>query len=299
MQSVSSILAGKYGTGFKGVTGKENVMNKTKIDWCTDSWNPVTGCQHGCEYCYARGIATRFGGWTTNGVKTTANFFKDPPELDKPLMLERRDGKVVCAPYPFGFAPTLHRYRLSDVSQKQQPRNIFVCSMADLFGAWVPDGWIKEVFDACLVAPQHNYLFLTKNPERYNDLDRKGLLPQGKNFWYGATTANSEQMEQAADAFGQLSSRTRTFFSMEPLMEDIAACNGWAYAGNGKYANWIIVGAMTGPASKGAQPSREWVEKIVRDADLNRVPVFMKGNLAGVWGVDLVQKFPREMWGRC
>ena len=35
-------------------------MNKTKIDWCDSTWNPVTGCLHGCEYCYARGIANRF-----------------------------------------------------------------------------------------------------------------------------------------------------------------------------------------------------------------------------------------------
>jgi len=36
-------------------------MNKTKIDWCDRSWNPVTGCLHGCSYCYARRIAQRFG----------------------------------------------------------------------------------------------------------------------------------------------------------------------------------------------------------------------------------------------
>lgn len=43
-------------------------MDKTKIDWCDSTWNPVTGCLHGCEYCYARGIAKRFSGggedWT-------------------------------------------------------------------------------------------------------------------------------------------------------------------------------------------------------------------------------------------
>ena len=32
---------------------------KTKIDWAEASWNPVTGCQHDCEYCYARRIAMR------------------------------------------------------------------------------------------------------------------------------------------------------------------------------------------------------------------------------------------------
>ena len=35
--------------------------SKTLIDWADASWNPVTGCKHGCEYCYARGIARRFG----------------------------------------------------------------------------------------------------------------------------------------------------------------------------------------------------------------------------------------------
>ena len=33
----------------------------TKIDWCDATWSPVTGCLHGCEYCYARKIAYRFG----------------------------------------------------------------------------------------------------------------------------------------------------------------------------------------------------------------------------------------------
>lgn len=32
---------------------------KTKIDWCDSSWNPITGCLHGCHYCYARGMAEK------------------------------------------------------------------------------------------------------------------------------------------------------------------------------------------------------------------------------------------------
>ena len=30
------------------------MADKTKIEWCDSTWNPVTGCLHGCEYCYAR-----------------------------------------------------------------------------------------------------------------------------------------------------------------------------------------------------------------------------------------------------
>ena len=37
-------------------------MNHTSIDWAEYSWNPVTGCQRGCDYCYARRIAERFHG---------------------------------------------------------------------------------------------------------------------------------------------------------------------------------------------------------------------------------------------
>ena len=36
-------------------------IHKTKIEWCSHTWNPVTGCRHDCPYCYARRIATRFG----------------------------------------------------------------------------------------------------------------------------------------------------------------------------------------------------------------------------------------------
>lgn len=114
-------------------------MNKTKIDWCDSTWNPVTGCLHGCEYCYARGIASRF---STCWYKMTD---------DKVVVLDEKiygeeDEKAL--PYPYGFKPTLYRYRLNEYQNKKS-RNIFVCSMADLFGKWVPDGWKIEVLEAC------------------------------------------------------------------------------------------------------------------------------------------------------
>ena len=36
-------------------------MQKTKIEWCDSTWNPVTGCLNGCPFCYAKKIAERFG----------------------------------------------------------------------------------------------------------------------------------------------------------------------------------------------------------------------------------------------
>lgn len=174
-------------------------MEKTKIDWCDSTWNPVTGCYNECGYCYARRIAERFG-----GSQNHANIF----DLAEPVRGE--DGKAKA--YPYGFSPTFHRYRLEDYKDKEG-RNIFVCSMADLFGEWVPDSWIDEVFAACEKAPQHQYLFLTKNPQRYADLDRAGKLPITDNIWYGTSITNAEQMEEAAYTFGQLPSRAKTFLA--------------------------------------------------------------------------------------
>ena len=275
-------------------------MNNTRIDWCDSTWNPVTGCKGGCDYCYARSIANRFGGWTTGGVETTQNFFSDPPVLDSPLLLERKSGKVVKAPYPFAFTPTFHRYRLEEPLKKRKGQNIFVGSMADLFGRWVPTKWIVEVLDICRKAPQHNYLFLTKFPERYVELDHLALLPHEENFWYGATITNAKQMKRAADSIGQLRQEVRSFFSMEPLMEDVARSEAWEMSYNGAYANWIIIGAMTGPGSESQQPCREWVERIVDDAKnelspFYPIPVFMKDNLRKVWGRDLIQEFPEKL----
>ena len=155
---------------------------KTKIDWCDSTWNPVSGCLHGCEYCYARKIAERFGGasethnneccyecqWETEGTG-------EIHELDEPIY-DYDHGRN--APYPFDFDPTFHRYRLDEPQKWKKPRNIFVCSMADLFGDWVPDEWIREVFQACEAAPQHRYLFLSKNPGRYCHLERQNILLQ-------------------------------------------------------------------------------------------------------------------------
>ena len=37
-------------------------MNRSKIEWCDHTWNPITGCRHNCPYCYARRMTARFAG---------------------------------------------------------------------------------------------------------------------------------------------------------------------------------------------------------------------------------------------
>lgn len=249
-------------------------MNKTKIDWCDSTWNPVTGCLHGCEYCYARGIAERFG-----GKQKYANVF------DESEPIKGSDGKALA--YPHSFSPTFHRYRLNDYIGKQG-RNIFVCSMADLFGSWVPENWIDEVFDTCEKAPQHNYLFLTKNVERYCEL--KCGLPDGDNMWYGTSVTKESEVSR----FNSLPAFHKTFVSIEPILQDLEIKSHNVMFSQ---IDWVIIGAETGRRKNKVVPERKWIEDIVNECRnaYYPVPVFMKSSLAEIWGEPLIQEFPAEL----
>lgn len=258
-------------------------MNKTKIDWCHSTWNPVTGCLHGCKYCYARGIAKRFGGHMDLDyfIKTEEDpAIKDQKihVLDEPMATYAMEARR--APYPFYFEPTFHRYRLNEYENKKG-RNIFVCSMADLFGVWVPDEWIQEVFEACKKAPQHNYIFLTKNPHRYETLHKKGILPETENMWYGYSLTTDK------DYYWQ-NSKYNIFASIEPLLKPMPL----------PPCNWVIIGAETGNRKDKVIPKREWVDEIVKKYQGYGIPVFMKESLAEIWGEPLIQEFP-EVLRRC
>ncbi len=246
-------------------------MLKTKIEWCDSTWNPVTGCLHGCEYCYARGIAQRFGGNFTMARCSEHGFLELNVKPDNP--------------YPDKFDPTLHRYRMSQPQKWVNPQNIFVCSMADLFGEWVPDEWIKEVMDACEKAQHHRYIFLTKNPERYFQYG----VPLGENKWYGVSVTR----EADIDLTDYLPAFANTFVSMEPLLEDLNPERNNVFF---RQINWIIIGAESGRRSGRVTPSAEWIDKIVRQARKHEVPVFMKDSLIPVVGEEsMIREFPWEV----
>ena len=259
-------------------------MEKTKIDWCDSSWNPVTGCYHDCEYCYARSIANRF-----SGNKTADNI---RVELNDRIYSEKTKKNEA---YPYGFVPTLHRYRL-DEYEKKGGRNIFVCSMADLFGTWVPDSWIEEVFAACEKAPQHNYLFLTKNPYRYVLLQEKNKLPSADNMWYGASATDEGEIRFAAKMLKRLNHDTKSFLSIEPMLEDITSSDAWEFCISEHIVDWVIVGAETGNRKNKIIPERDWIESIFHDCQREDIPVFMKSSLTNVWERPLLQDFPKELW---
>lgn len=254
-------------------------MLRTKIEWADSTWSAVTGCRNDCPYCYARRTANRFKGCDASPNGTPHS---DIVTLHERMPVTSKDGVTRNAAYPYGFTPTLHEYRLEDPKTKGFGETVFVCSMADLFGAWIPDEWIERVFDACKAAPGHRYLFLTKNPARYMQLAEKGLLPEGDMFWYGSTVTGPN-----VQAF--YSAHHHTFVSIEPILEPFG---DGGTGGIAEETEWAIIGAETGNRKDKVVPKRSWIEGVVEAFHANGKPVFMKDSLLEIWGSPLITEFP-------
>jgi len=115
----------------------------------TRTWNPVTGCRHGCRYCWARRLA-----------------------LTKLRNRER---------YAKGFIPRLNEEEFK--VKFNDGEMVFVSDMGDLFGSFIPRRWIIRVINHIRRFPRTFFLFLTKNPQRYEEFI--DIMPE--NAILGAT----------------------------------------------------------------------------------------------------------------
>lgn len=82
------------------------MMNLSRIGWCDFSWNPVTGCQTSCSFCYGKHQATRLCG--TIRINLGSPQIQRGPQKGLyilPQPFHNDSGKVIA--YPAGFAPTL------------------------------------------------------------------------------------------------------------------------------------------------------------------------------------------------
>ena len=239
-----------------------NQQKGTEIGWAMYSWNPVTGCNHGCSYCYARVIAT---------------------------------ARDMAPYYPAGFTPLFHHERLDAPANTPVPQRaqtdpafgrVFVCSMADLFGAWVPQDWIDQVVASTVANPQWEYLYLTKFPQRY---DRLQLPSSG---WIGASVDEQHRAEPTLAAMRKVSGVKVKWLSLEPLLEPIkfSSLEG---------IDWIVIGAQSENVGQNPAfaPPFEWVADLVVTARRDGCKVWLKTNLlgqvSGQWpGMQMIQEVP-------
>lgn len=229
-------------------------MQKTKIEWCDYTWNPIKGmCQYACPYCYARRIYRRFK-WDST------------PRLDE---------KELLAPYKL-----------------KKSSKIFVCSTHEIFGYWIPDAWIRKIFKVIEENPQHTFQVLTKAPQRLLDISYFESLRIPKNLWLGVTVVDNASFHRIYTLVGDAMNREYypeaiwkspykkiRWVSFEPLLERI-----WIddiREETLEKLDWIVIGGLTGSKRMNCKTNpemKEWIDEIVSFARKYNIPVFIKDN---------------------
>lgn len=249
-----------------------NRQEDENIGWAWWSWGVLTGCLLDCDFgCYARSASL------TN------------PNLKKY--------------YPAGFLPTFHHERLGAPANTPVPPEardnpwancVFVASMGDQFGPWVPVRWIEQVFASCRASPEWAFQFLTKTPQRY--LELLSILPP--TAWLGTTVERQHRVKNAENTFAQLRAkgyRGILWTSCEPMMESIRFTRL-------DLIDWLVIGGLTATSQPEGpkpsfQPDANWVIDLITQARAAGCRIYMKENLQGIPndqcpGMKLIQEHP-------
>lgn len=267
----------------------------TKIEWCDETWNPITGCDKvsaGCDHCYAETLAERFRGTSGHYFENGFDVQLRPDKLDQPLRWKR-------------------------------PRRVFVNSMSDLFHDSVPDEYIAKVFAVMALAPQHTFQILTKRHARMHSLlssntfvdkvfaasvefggekdwsDLDWPLP---SVWLGVSAENQQWADIRIPALLDTPAAVR-FVSAEPLLGPIEfgfishmpsgcrGCSGLVSPAHepacgvepGKHwgIDWVIVGGESG---RGARPMHpDWARSLRDQCVSAGVPFLFKQRGEWTW----------------
>ena len=245
-------------------------MGTTKIEWADKVWNVTSGCtpiSAGCANCFAARMAKRLAG---------------------------RFGYPADDP----FRVTLHPNRLDEPLRWRKPSRVFVVSMGDLFHEDVPDQYIDDVFSIMAWADRHEFMVLTKRPERMREwvtewANHRELGPRAtygtwplSNVALGVTVENQEMADQRIPILLDTPAAKR-FVSIEPALSEVDltpwlfdGCNKDGPAGYGprEYPtgalDLCILGGETGPGARPMHP--DWARKCRDDCEAAGVPFMFK-----------------------
>lgn len=235
----------------------------TKIEWCDETWNPITGCtpiSEGCQNCYAERMTAR-------------NL------------------------WDYDFTPgTEHADRWERPHHWRKSRRIFVCSMGDLFHDSVPQWMIRQVVQYAEWLPRHAFILLTKRPQRM--LSELNLVHVPPNLWLGVTAENQKRADERIPILLQIPAAVR-FVSVEPALGKVSL---WDYMmeTNPNYQpprfldegesydvpnsiprddriNWVIWGPETGSGARKAK--KGWRAELHRQCQRADVPFFDKSKV--------------------
>lgn len=264
-------------------------MQTTKIEWADMSVNPIrarykkTGavghyCEKiapGCTHCYSSALQVRF---------KTLPFGSGQHREQFDIYLDRKT--------------------LESVRKRKKPAKIFWVDMSDIFGEWVEQDWLDEMFATMRDTPQHTHMLLTKRLDQvgarwplYDSVEawcnscrkivrpvisnekpecencRDVLWPKFyPNVWFGTSVSDQPTLD-AARKLAEFRDRAGVLFlSCEPLLAPLDL--SWWFENIPREEFWCVVGGESGRL---ARPCKiEWIESIVEQCRKAQVKCFTK-----------------------
>ena len=188
------------------------MSSKTKIQWCDSTCNPTMGCD-GCELwtkkcksCYAGMLHVRFGGVTPGYAPSFREVTLFPGRMTKAARWSDLTGKVrPKKPWLNGL-----------------PRLIFISDMTDSLSAVVPFDYLaEEVIDNVTsdLGKRHQWLWLTKRPERMAKFAQWLKRPWPSNLWAGTSVTSQTTAKRINGLLKVGGKDTIRFLSVEPQIE--------------------------------------------------------------------------------
>jgi protein gp37 len=219
-------------------------MEKSKIEWTDNTFNPWTGCTKvspGCANCYAElSEATRFKkvewGRGTSRLLNSDDYWEKPLKWNTTAKAEGTRMKVFCA------------------------------STADVFDDEVNPEWRTRLWKLIKDCPWLDWQLLTKRPQ-----NMPGMLPSDwgngwENVWLGTSVENQEWANARIPLLTAVPAKVH-FLSVEPLLGPIqfTTLND---------IEWIILGGESGPGSRAMD--KTWVVDIQGQVSAADIPFFFK-----------------------
>lgn len=230
-------------------------MNKTKIHYLTNSWNPIsmrcTPISPACKRCWHLAWCDRY---------------KDSKAFDAARQAAYSGGP-----------PLLRENELQAPHRKMNPSRIGVMFNGDLFHEKIPGSMINEVWRVMFndsdrrgpaVSWHHRYLVLTKRPERLiswtlgaasaKSWPVEDIWPDW--VWLGVTCENQEMANKRIPILLRVPAVNR-WISAEPLLEPIdldGTCTPTTCWREG--ISWVVVGCESGPGRRSTHI--DWIRSL-------------------------------------
>ena len=285
-------------------------MQKTAIEWTDFSCNPlkyrrksdgkiVGACvkvSPGCANCYSEKISLRFD---RGKVYNSSNMeelepFMDQAELNQIISKQKCHGLALAG------------------------RRVFIGDMTDVFGEWVADDMLDQLFGSMAMRPDVTFQVLTKRARRmrdYFDRYRSTMLSGIKakdlsddciliaplpNVWLGVSVEDETAADERIPHLLQTPAAVR-FVSYEPALRAVDFSKfmrlsdssrlleeqGWYVDLPG--LDWIICGGESGPGKRPFDP--DWARSVRDQCRMAEVPFFMKQ-------LDKVRPIPTDLMVR-